>query len=123
MKILLQAAIVSCASLSLGSALNAGQCGLEKCWGAVGIGQDGAYGWALGKATERDAFDAAQAKCDNNCNELRTFYDACGAMAKARNGGWGWAWGQSRAEAEASALGYCSEYGRDCEVTVWACSP
>ncbi len=123
MKTTLKAGILSVGFLALAGALNAGQCGYERCWGAVGIGPNGAYGWAHSHGSERAAYNAAQSGCRGNCDEIRTFYNTCGAMARASNGGWGWAWANSRQAAENSALGYCRDYGRNCRVVVWACSP
>ncbi|WP_372884142.1 DUF4189 domain-containing protein [Shimia sp.] len=119
----MKASVLSVGALVLAGALNAGQCGYEQCWGAVGIGPGGAYGWAHSHASEGAAYNAAQRGCRGNCDQIRTFYNTCGAIARASNGGWGWGWASSRQAAENTALGYCREYGANCRVAVWACSP
>lgn len=101
----------------------AGDCGSSKCWGAVGIGANGAYGFAYGYVYESDAVSVAQNGCAGNCNNIRTFYNTCGAMASGSNQAWGYGWAGTRAQAEANALGFCRENGRNCIVRVWACSP
>lgn len=100
----------------------AGQCGYINCWGAVGIGPQGAWGFSHSYAYEGDAISRVQGECPN-CNVINTFYNSCGAMAVASNGGYGFAWAGSRYEAERAALGYCRDYGPNCKNVVWSCSP
>jgi hypothetical protein len=109
-------------ALAAGSGAQAGSCGWQYCWGAVAMGPHGAYGWAAGQFSEQDAVNVAQAGCGYNCNVLKTFYNTCGALARAGNGGWGFGWTGSRGGAENLALGYCAQRGSNCQVTVWACS-
>ena len=100
----------------------AGQCGYDYCWGAVTVGPNGAYGFSHGHFSEQAAIEAANQGCSYSCNLTRTFYNTCGAIAMASNGGWGWAWGPSRTDAEGLALQYCYPNGPNCRVRVWACS-
>ncbi|MEC7762707.1 MAG: DUF4189 domain-containing protein [Pseudomonadota bacterium] len=95
---------------------------LAQQWGAVCIGPGGAWGYAHNYQSEAGAYDRAMAESRYGCDEVRTFYNTCGAMAVATNGGWGWSLGNSRAQAEAGAMNYCRQYGGGCRVTVWACS-
>ncbi len=82
----------------------AGQCGYDLCWGAVGFGPNGAYGWAHSQFSEQEARWAVQDGCGGNCNIIQTFYNSCGAIASGATGGWGWGTGASRVEAEANAM-------------------
>ena len=91
-------------------------------WGAVCIGPGGAWGYANGYSSEAGAYDRAMQGSQYDCNEVRTFYNTCGAIAVATNGGWGWSTGGSRGSAEAGAINYCRQYGSGCRVAVWACS-
>ena len=109
--------------LALPLAAVAGQCGYQYCWGAVGIGPGGAWGYSYGQYSEQDAINTLQNECGWDCDTVRTFYNTCGAMASGSNGSWGFGWGGSRAIAEGNALDYCYQYGNNCQVRVWACSP
>lgn len=100
----------------------AGSCGYDYCWGAVGVGPNGAYGFSHSWATEQDAINAAQEGCGWSCDNMRTFYNACAAIAVASNGGWGWAYDVNRSRAEQTALSYCRDFGPSCVVRVWSCS-
>ena len=84
-----RAALVAVCSIAAGAA-SAGQCGWDYCWGAVGFGPGGAYGYAYSHYSETDAYNAAQDGCGWNCTEVKTFYNTCGAMAVGVNDGWGW---------------------------------
>jgi hypothetical protein len=113
------------AALLLAGAVSAqaGQCGYDYCWGAVGIGPGGAYGYSYEHSSEARAINAAQQGCGGNCTNIKTFYNTCGAMARGNNGAWGFGWANSEGQAKANALGYCRQNGRGCQVAVWACSP
>lgn len=90
-------------------------------WGAVGIGPNGAYGWSADYGSESGAIGRVRAECPG-CDNIKTFYNACGAMASGRNGAWGWGWAGSRWQAEQLAIQYCRDYGSNCQLRVWACS-
>lgn len=107
---------------SAGTAM-AGQCGYDYCWGAVGVGPGNAWGFSHGYASEQQAWNAVQGECGGDCDNIHTFYNACGAIAMASDGSWGFDWGYSQGEAESKALGQCNRYGPDCSIRVWACSP
>jgi len=100
----------------------AGSCGYTYCWGAVGISQGGAYGWAHSYSSEDDAYRAVQKSCKYDCNVIKTFYNTCGAIAVADNGGWGWGWHNDLETAKSIALNYCMDNGYNCAPRVWACS-
>lgn len=114
--------LVAALSLGLAQTAAAGSCGYDYCWGAVGSSADGAYGWAHSYASEDAAYNAVYTSCEGDCTEIKTFYNACGAMARASNGAWGWASDSTRERAEHRAVGFCLDYGSDCQVVVWACS-
>ena len=109
-------------ALMTAGAAQAGQCGYEYCWGAVGTSANGHWGWATGQWSEQDAVNRVQAECGGNCDAIRTFYNTCGAMARASNGGWGFGWAPTRGQAETLSLQYCRNEGPNCRVLVWACS-
>ena len=113
--------VISALALAAGPAA-AGQCGYQYCWGAVGFGPGGAYGWAHSYASQQEAYNRVYQECGGNCTQIKTFYNTCGAMAVGANNGWGWGHSPSRAGAENSAMGYCNQYDYGCSVRVWACS-
>lgn len=118
MKITLSAAAIALA-------LTAGQasaCGYQYCWGAVGIGPNGAWAYAHGHRTEQDAINTAQGQCGWNCNPVKTFYNTCASIAQADNGGWGFATEKTIELAKSSAMSWCMDQGRNCQPRVWACS-
>jgi hypothetical protein len=104
-------------------AAEAGQCGYAKCWGAVGIGPHDAFGFSHGYATESAAWDVAQKGCGGNCDNIRTFFNTCGAIAEASNRGWGFGVASTRAQAQNIALRQCNNNGSNCTIRAWACSP
>ncbi len=106
--------------MAAGSAL-AGQCGYQYCWGAVGIGPNGAWGWASEHSNEGSAIGRVRSECPG-CTEIETFYNTCGAMATGSDGAWGFGWAGSRGAAEGNAIAYCADYGAGCRPVVWACS-
>jgi hypothetical protein len=102
----------------------AGQCGYAQCWGAVGTGPADAFGFSHGYATGPAAWDVAQNGCDRNCDNIRTFFNSCGAIAEASNmKSWGYGVGLTREGAEALALDQCANGPSNCTIRVWACSP
>lgn len=105
-----------------GGAAQAGSCGYTYCWGAVMIGPNGAWGFSHSWPSEQQAYDAAMQECRYDCTEVRTFANACAAIAQASNGYWGWGQGGNRSAAENTAINYCANGGYDCRVRVWACS-
>lgn len=102
--------------------VSAGQCGYDYCWGAVAIGQAGQTGWSFGQPSESAASNVAQDGCSWSCSVVRTFYNACAAIAVADNGAWGWDYEKNRELAESSAMNYCMDSGYNCAVKVWSCS-
>ncbi len=100
----------------------AGNCGYQKCWGAVGIGDYGAYGYSYGQKSRAAALQVAQNGCGGNCNNIKAFYNSCGAMAVADNDGWGWGYERNIGSAESIAMNYCTDYGPNCQIRVSVCS-
>lgn len=107
--------------MALAGQAQAGSCGYSECWGAVGIGSGTLWGFSHGNISESDAIYYMQQNCPQ-CDTYYTFYNACGAIAKAPDGSWGSGWGDTRALAEAYAKQTCSKYGNGCQTAVWACS-
>lgn len=101
----------------------AGECGFVNCWGAVGLGPNGARGFSFGQYSEARAVIQLQEECGGDCDTIKTFYNSCGAMAQGDGGGWGFGIASNASQAAHHALGYCSNYGGGCTVEAWACSP
>lgn len=97
-------------------------CIFERCYGAVGTGENGAFAFAYGQMSATIAEKLVQRDCQGNCGVIQSFYNACGAIAVAENKGWGWSSGATRDIAEKWALRYCREQGENCRVVVWSCS-
>lgn len=114
---------LSALCLSAGAPAQAGQCGYEKCWGAVGFGPGGAWGYVYGKKSRQAATGAVQKNCGGNCTQIKAFYNTCGAIAAGKKNGWGWGHAPTRAKAESIAMGYCKQYDSGCRIRAWACSP
>ncbi|TCL01611.1 uncharacterized protein DUF4189 [Shimia isoporae] len=100
----------------------AGECGLDYCWGAVGIGPNGAWGYSHSQYSEREARNVVQSECGGNCDVVQTFYNTCGALSEGSEGNWGFGWANTRDAAEETSIGYCEDHGGGCRVRVWACS-
>lgn len=97
-------------------------CANGKCWGAVGVGPNGAWGNAYDYPSQNAAAQAVQNRCGGNCTTIKTFFNSCGAIAQGDFGGWGWAWNVNKNEALSSAIAYCVPNDRNCRVTTWACT-
>ena len=118
-KILAVGCLVLAGSVSQAAA---GSCGYTYCWGAVGIGADGSFGWSHSHRSEGLAIQAAQDGCKGRCSEIKTFYNTCGAIAVSDNGAWGFGWHENQELASDMAVDYCQDNGYNCRVQVWACS-
>jgi len=93
--------------------------GKRQLWGAIAYdSKTGAYGYAVDQKTKREAESAAFAQCGSNCDLVKSFRDACGAIAENPKR-FAWDTGASREIAEAKALKKC---GDACTIKVWACT-
>lgn len=101
---------------------HAGECGYEKCWGAVAFGQTGRISYSFGKWSEKAAFRAANKSCKGHCNEIRTFYNECAAVARGADQKWSLSMAPTRELAQSRATMACSSNSWDCKIVVWACS-
>jgi serine/threonine-protein kinase len=93
--------------------------GSRQLWGAIAYStKSGSYGYAVDVKTKREAETAAFRQCGSNCDLIRTFRDACAAVATkpTRTSS---DTGASREIAEMKAMKKC---GSDCAVKVWACT-
>lgn len=111
--------------LALASAVTLACAGMAHAdWGAVGFDSNGTrVAWSHDYGNEAGAYNRVWSECGGYCDQIFTFYNQCGAIARASSGAWGWSLGGSRGAAESGAVGYCRQYGgRDCRVVVWACS-
>jgi hypothetical protein len=93
--------------------------GNRQLWGAIAYStKSGSFGYAVDVKTKRDAEAAAFRQCGSNCDLIRTFRDACAAVATkpTRTSS---DTGASREIAEMKAMKKC---GSDCAVKVWACT-
>lgn len=85
----------------------------------------GAVGWSYDHPSRRRAERVAMGNCQSYADDCRIatfFFNACGAVARASNGGWGADWGNDRREAEDNALAACYNHGDNCRVVRWACT-
>ena len=114
----LSAAILTATATAVG----AGQCGYDYCWGAVGIATNGNYGWSNNWGSESQAIQAAQDGCSGQCTTIKTFYNTCGSISVADNGAWGWGWHSDLDTAHSISMNYCMDNGYNCQPRVWACS-
>jgi serine/threonine-protein kinase len=93
--------------------------GNRQLWGAIAYStKSGSYGYAVDRKTKRDAETDAFRQCGANCDLIRTFRDACAAVA-SRPTRASSDTGASREIAEMKAMKKC---GSDCAVKVWACT-
>jgi serine/threonine-protein kinase len=93
--------------------------GNRQLWGAIAYSsKTGSYGYAVDKRTKRDAETDAYRQCGSNCDLIRTFRDACGAVA-AKPNRVSSDTGASREIVEMKVLKKC---GGGCTVKVWACT-
>jgi uncharacterized protein DUF4189 len=112
------------ASLALAAALqqpaSAARPAPRGAWGAVAYSSTtGAYGFAVDQASRRTAEMQAFRQCGADCDVLKTFRNACGAIAEAEKH-YAWDTGASREIAEMKARKKC---GTDtCRISVWACT-
>lgn len=101
---------------------NAGSCGYQRCWGAVGFGPYGARAFSHGYGSQNQAWNRVNSECQGNCSIIKTFYNTCGAIASGANNGWGWAYTPSINKAKRAALRTCRKNDRNCQLRAWACS-
>lgn len=89
-------------------------------WGAIAYSSStGAYGYAVDRASKRAAEAEAFAQCGADCDVIRTFRNACGAIAETDRH-YAWETGASREIVEMKARKKC---GADaCTIAVWACT-
>jgi hypothetical protein len=107
----------------LASTLAAGAAEAQKpakgLWGSIAYStRTGAYGYAVDRATKRDAETEAFRICGTNCDLVRSFRNGCAAVA-ARPKRVASDTGTSREIAQAKALRKC---GDNCKIAVWACT-
>ena len=92
----------------------------RNAWGAVAYSSTtGAYGYAVDQPSKRSAESEAFKQCGADCDVIRTFRNACGAVAEAQKR-YVWETGASRDIAEMKAR---KKSGADsCRTVVWACT-
>jgi hypothetical protein len=100
----------------------AGSCGYTRCWGAVGFGPGGAWGYSHSYRYENQAKRAVQNNCKGTCTVIKSFYNTCGAIAAGSDNGWGWSWAASKKKAQRAAMQYCRQNSYNCSVRAWGCS-
>ena len=105
---------------------DAARVGKRQLWGSIAYNsKSGIYGFAVDLKTKRDAETEAFRQC-GDCDVIKTFRDACGAIAdrprkldKPKKPAFVWETGASREIAERKALQKC---GAECKIAVWACT-
>jgi uncharacterized protein DUF4189 len=92
----------------------------RNAWGAVAYSSaTGAYGFAVDQPSKRSAESEAFRQCGADCDVIKTFRNACGAIAETDRH-YAWETGASREIAEMKARKKCG--GSECRVSVWACT-
>ena len=115
----LAAALVLLALLITALDAAAARHGNRQLWGAIAYSsKTGSFGYVVDRKTRRDAEMEAFRNCGSNCDLIRTFRDACAAVASkpTRTSS---DTGASREIAQMKALKKC---GSDCTIKVWACT-
>jgi serine/threonine-protein kinase len=115
----LAAILVLVALLIVALEASGARAGKRQLWGAIAYStKTGSYGFAVDQKTKRDAEAEAFRQCGSNCDLIRTFRDACAAVATkpSRTSS---DTGASREIAEMKAMKKC---GSDCAIKVWACT-
>lgn len=116
---ILAAILVLLALLIIALEASAARSGKRQLWGAIAYSsKTGSYGYAVDQRTKRDAETEAFRQCGSNCDLIRTFRDACGAVA-AKPNRVSSDTGASREIVEMKVLKKC---GGGCTVKVWACT-
>jgi serine/threonine-protein kinase len=115
----LTVALVLLALLMVALDAAAARVGKRQLWGAIAYSsKTGSFGYVVDQKTKRDAEAEAFRQCGSNCDLIRTFRDACGAVA-AKPKRASSDTGASREIAEMKAMKKC---GSDCAIKVWACT-
>ena len=92
----------------------------RQLWGTIAYHSgNGTYGFAVDQKTKRDAEAEAVRQCGADCDVIRSFRNACGAIAEQPRH-FAWDSGASREIAERKAMTRCG--GKDCRIVVWACT-
>ncbi len=92
----------------------------RQLWGAIAYHSGtGAFGYAVDRASKRDAEAEAFRQCGGDCDQVHSFRNNCGALA-AKDRRFSWSLGATRAIAEQSALRKCAD--GTCKIAVWACT-
>ncbi len=92
--------------------------------GALAVGHGSHYGWAVDKATQAEADEAALSHCTGECTVVYQFEHTCAAFAQEDgkdDGATGWAHADSEDDAQAKALAECNSRGSNCVIRVWGC--
>lgn len=87
--------------------------------------ETGAAGYSTRRVSRANAQEWAMYYCNQYADDCRiaiNFHNACGAVARGRNGGWGSDCGVTRAQAQNDAIAACRQYYSGCRVIQWACS-
>lgn len=99
-------------------------------FGAIAYsGKTGGYGFTYNYTDGRTAESDALGYCEQDsnhagdCRILISFYNNCGALARASDGTFGAGWGDNSQLAQSEALRVCASYGgRDCGVLRTVCN-
>lgn len=97
----------------------------ETRWGAVAV-TNGAYGYSIAYANEKQAIDEALSQCSKNaggaiCSLEQSFHDQCIALAWGRKGS-NTVSAPDVSQAETLALANCSKRTEDCKIYYSDCS-
>lgn len=107
-------------ALAASTAAKKSSASTSKSWGALAYNsRSGAFGYAVDQASKRSAETEAFRQCGDDCDVVRSFRNACGAVA-ATGRRFAWETGASREIAEMKARKKCG--AETCRVAAWACT-
>jgi len=113
-------AVLLLAATSLTANATGARSAKKQLWGAIAFSnKTEAYGYAVDQSTKRAAEAEASRQCGADCDVIKSFRNACGAIARDTRRFY-WATGATRAIVEKQALDKCK--GSACKISVWACT-
>jgi hypothetical protein len=114
------ALLLSLAALTAAHAARPGAVSSKSPWGAIAYNSaTGAFGYSVDQPAKRAAETEAFRQCGGDCDVVKTFRNACGAIADGERH-FAWDTGATREIAEAKARKKCG--GSSCRIAVWACT-
>jgi hypothetical protein len=93
-------------------------------YGAIAYStNNGRYGYTYDYATQASAETDALKNCaDGSCTIVIWFKNTCAALAIGDGFAYGVAWANDKGDAEASAMTFCSQNAKGCNIAQWICT-